>query len=286
MREIFSNREIATIVWITILLLLLITSKSFSKSFISLLKTLFQRRIINLFLLAVIYIELLILFFISFKFWNSSQTKDTILWTLFVGFPLLMKTNKINQEKEYFKSLFKDIFKGIVIIEFIGDFYNFNLIAELIMIPIMMIIVVSQVFTNDKAEYRPITKFLNGLILVFGIIVLINISYNLIQNFGEFANYKTLKSFLFPIILTISFLPILYLVALWSIYEIVIFRMQVKLEDWKDKIYLKIKLFKTFHFNRRKLREFQGKMGFNPIKNRKDINLTIKKFIQQRMHGS
>jgi|TARA_R110002051_G_scaffold37329_1_gene80277 hypothetical protein len=282
MREIFSNREISIIIWLTIFILLVFTQKGVLKSFSHVIKAFFQQKIIDTVLLMVIYIELLILGLTLIGFWEPPLLKDTILWTLFVGFLLLMKTNKINSEKGYLNSIFKDSLKGIIIIEFIANIYSFSILTELIIIPIMTLVGISQVYTQDKPEHKSVEKLFSGITSLFGIVVLIYTVYRIFQGFGEFANLMTLKSFLLPIILTILFLPFLYFVALWSLYEIMIIRLGSRLKNKKHKKYLKRRMFMTFHLNRKKLRKFQSEMGFEPIMNKKDINSTLKKFTENR----
>lgn len=282
MREIFNNREISIIIWLTIFLLFAFTKKGVLKSFGHLIKTFFQQKIIDTVLLMIIYIELIVLGLALIGFWELPLLKDTILWTLFVGFLLLMKTNKINSEKGYLNSIFKDSLKGIIIVEFIVNIYNFSLVAELILIPIMTFVGISQVFTQDKPEHKPIEKLLGGITSLFGIVVLIYTIYRISQEFGEFANLMTLKSFLLPIILTLLFLPFLYFVALWSLYEVIIIRLGSKLKKKKHKKYLNKIMLMTFHLNRKKLRKFQREMGFESIMNKKDINRTLKKLTKNK----
>ena len=280
MREIFSNREISIIIWVTIFFVFVFTKKGVLKSFGHLISTLFQEKIIDTILLMIIYVELLVLTLDIIGFWEIALLKDTIMWTVFVGFLLLMKTNKINSEKGYLKSIFKDSLKGIIIIEFIANIYNFSLTAELILIPIMTFIGISQIFTQDKPEYKPVEKLFSGITSLFGVVVLIYTIYKIYQGFGQFASLLTLKQFLLPIILTILYLPFLYFVALWSLYEVMIIRLGSRLKKKKHKKYLKKRMFMTFHLNRKKLRKFQREMGFEPIMNKKDINRTLKKFTE------
>ena len=282
MREIFSNREISIIIWLTIFLLLAFTKKGVLKSFGHLIKTFFQQKIIDIVLLMIIYVELIVLGLTLIGFWELSLLKDTILWTVFVGFLLLMKMSKINSENGYLKSILKDSIKGIIIIEFIANFYNFSLVAELILIPIMTVVGVSQVFTQDKPEYKPVEKLFNGITSLFGVIVLTYTIYRISREFGEFANLLTLKSFLNPIILTFLFIPFLYFVATWSLYENVILTLSRRLKKKKHKQYLKRKMFKQFWFNRTKLKEFHKEMRFEPIMNKEDINRILKTYNEKK----
>ena len=144
----------------------------------------------------------------------------------------------------------------------------------------MSIVVVTQVFAQDKTEHKPVEKLLNGIISLFGLVILVYTIYRIFQEFGEFANLQTLKSFLLPIILTILYIPFLYFVALWSLYENIILSLSRRLKKKKHKKYLKKylkkKLFSHFLFNRKKLETFHKEMRFEPIMNKKDIKRIFK----------
>jgi len=113
--------------------------------------------------------------------------------------------------------------------------------------------------------------------VIFGLVVLTYTGYRIYEGFWGFANLSTLKSFILPILLTISFLPFLYLVALWSLYETMLYRIGHRLEKKKDKRYLKWKMFNKFFLNRKKFQKFQKDLGFEAILNRKDIKKTFRK---------
>ncbi|NRR93363.1 hypothetical protein HSX10_17450 [Winogradskyella undariae] len=254
------------------------TKKGVLKSFGHLIKTFFQQKIIDIVLLMIIYVELIVLGLTLIGFWELPLLKDTILWTVFVGFLLLMKMSKINSKNGYLNSILKDSLKGIIIIEFIANFYNFSLLVELILIPIMTFVGVSQVFTQNKPEYKPVEKLFNGITSLFGIVVLTYTIYRISREFREFANLLTLKSFLNPIILTFLFIPFLYLVSLWSLYENVILTLSRRLKKKNHKRYLKKKMFRHFLFNRTKLKEFHKEMRFEAIMNKEDINRILKTY--------
>ena len=282
MIQIFSNREISIIFWFLIFLLFVLTKKSVRNSSAHLVKTFFNEKIIDIVFLMTIYIGLIILGLTLIGFWEISMLKDSLLWIAFAGFPLLMKTNNINSEQGFLNSIMRDSIKGIVIIEFIANLYTFSLITELILIPIMTFVGVAPIITKGKSEYKSVEKLLSGITSIFGVIVLAHTIYKIIQGFGDFASLMTVKSFLFPIILTFAFVPFLYCVALWSLYEIMFIRMNRRLKKKKQKRFLIKRMFTTFWLNRRKLRQFQSEMGFEPITNNKDIDNVIFKFLKEK----
>tara|TARA_R110000751_G_scaffold2049_19_gene11107 strand:- start:1511 stop:2353 length:843 start_codon:yes stop_codon:yes gene_type:complete len=271
MTDFFNTRELAIIFWLTLFLIFALTKKDVRKSSIKLIQAFFQHKLIVLFLLMIIYVQLQILGLVKLGLWDTSLLKDTIYWPMLVGFPLLMKTNKIGSEKKYLKSIFKDSIKGIVILEFIANFYSFSFIAELILIPIMTIVGVSTVYTKDEPKYKAAEKLFDNITMIFGLVVLAYTVYHIYEGFEDFANLSTLKSFLLPILLTITFLPFLYLVALWSLYETMLYRTGHGLKKKKDKRYLRWKMFSKYLFNRKKLRKFQQDLGFEPLLSRKDV---------------
>tara|TARA_A100000171_G_scaffold50802_2_gene63160 strand:- start:85 stop:930 length:846 start_codon:yes stop_codon:yes gene_type:complete len=281
MTDFFSNRELSIIFWVTTILILTLLNKNFRNSFIKLVQTFFNS-VFGMFLWMIIYLEIVILLLTLIGFWDRFLIKDSVLWALFVGFPLLMKSHKINSEKSYLRTILKQSLKGIIIIEFIANFYSFSLVAELIIIPIMTFIGLSDIFIKDKPEYKQIDKLFKNLTAIFGFIVLGYTIYRISNEFGEFANVNTLKAFTLPIILTLLFLPYLYFVALWSLYQVMNIRMGTQLKKSSHKRYLKIKLFKAFKINRKKLREFQSHLGFDSIIDKKDIRNSIEGFEKDR----
>ncbi|RTE54149.1 hypothetical protein EHW67_09510 [Arenibacter aquaticus] len=278
MFNFFGNRELAIIFWLSVFLIFSLSRKKVRKSSVQLVKTFFHHKIIASILLMTIYVELLVIGLLELGFWEQALLKDTVLWPIIVGFPLLLKLDKISGEENYLKTIFFDGIKGIVLIEFIANFYNFSLFAELIIIPVMSIIVISQVYTKDNPKYKPVDKLFKNLVTGFGIIVFINTCIQIYNGFHEFANIFTLKTLLLPIILTIAFIPFLYLYSLWSLYEILLLRTGHRLDKFWDRLYLHWKFFSTFFLNHSKLRKFRRGMEFEQIHNQADIKKVFNEF--------
>ncbi len=229
-------------------------------------------------LLMFIYTELMVFVLTIIDFWNFTLLKDTIYWILLIGFPLLLDMNKINAEKNHIKSILKNSIKGIIIIEFITNFYNFSLITELILIPIITFISLLQIVSKTKPEWGKVYNLLTWIMALMGISVFIY-SVNEIYNSPEgFFNLFTLQTFLLPLILTILFIPFLYLVALYSLYETVTGVIGLRIKEEKHKKYLKIKMFQTFGLNRRKLKRFQKEIPLGIMRNKIEINKVINDF--------
>ncbi|TRZ40822.1 hypothetical protein, partial [Robertkochia marina] len=140
MFEIFSNREWAIFLWISIFLAYYITKQGVRKSMKRLINVFFSEGIIDIVFFIILYFEIIILGLTLIEFWEIYLLKDTLLFVAFIAFPLAMKLSSINDEDQYLYSILQNSFKGIIIIEFIANVYSFSLLVELILIPVMTII--------------------------------------------------------------------------------------------------------------------------------------------------
>lgn len=275
MDDILNNREIAIGICILLLFIWALSLKADSrKDFLRLFSVIFTTNLIDYFLSMIVYVMSIILILTLIEFWDFSLVKDSLFWLVFAGFPLFMKITELKNSNHFAKEILKASFKGIIIVEFLSNFYTFNLIIELFLIIFLTLVNILPIFKPDKI----LEKFASNVNMVLGFIVMIYISYNLYQNIFGFLNLKTLKSFVLPVILTISIIPFLYSVVLLDLYRIMYRRMSMDLKKQKLKWYLKYKLLVAFKLNLRDLRVFQSKLGFEKITKKKHINKNIKKF--------
>lgn len=131
--EILSNREIALLFWSMVLLGFIFSKKEVRESVLNVFKVLFTPTILIINLLLFDYVLLLIDLLQRAKFWEVALTKDTIIWTF--GIAIILTYNAVTARKlEYFKRIVKDVVKWVVVLEFIINFYSFNILTEIIIV--------------------------------------------------------------------------------------------------------------------------------------------------------
>ncbi|MEM6721365.1 MAG: hypothetical protein AAF611_18705 [Bacteroidota bacterium] len=275
MLDIFNTREVAILIWTSLILALFFSNKQARKGLKPLISVFFSTSLFDIVLYLLIYTEIIIFCLTILGFWNLNFIKDSIYWFLFAGVPLVFSFSKVNREENYIRKVLKTSLAGVVIVEFIINFYCFSLTVELILLPIIAFLAIFQIMIEKDIKHRKVTSLIVNMQIVIGLIIFGIVIYKLSQNYTSLITLSTLKSFLFPIIMTIVTLPFLYLIALYSLYETMFVRMGTRLNK-SDKLYLKIRLIQKFHFNRIKLRRFQREIGFKPIMTRVDINNLIK----------
>jgi hypothetical protein len=215
--------------------------------------------------------------------WDFSMLKDTIYWTFGVGFILIMNSNKAFKEDQYFKKILRDNFRFVLIIEFILGLYVFGLVTEYLLAPIVIVFSVLLGISETDEKYSQVKNLLYIIFGIVGVFYLIFSIYKIYEDINEFASFNTLKSFLYPIIMTPIFLPFAYMYALYMHYESIFVRLQFSLRhDKKLRKYAKRKILFLVRLRLNKLKKFSPGFLFSDCKSKEDIKIELKKIFNYR----
>lgn len=237
-----SSRELATIIWGLILLIYVITKKETRNSIYNLLKIFFGKKLSILWLIYLLYVLGITILFSKLSLWKNIYLKDIVIWTLFSG--LINYLNAVSREADenYITKIVKDNFKLVIIFEFIISTFTFSIIVELLIIPIFTIISIMSLVSERDLKYQKVHKLTNYLLIVLGLIFICKTIELGISEYRQLNIFDTLISFLVPITYLILTLPLIYIINLYSKYEILFLRMSFK--EGEDK-----KVNKKRHFD-------------------------------------
>lgn len=239
LRDIFNNRELSTIIWIVILVFGIQFKKETRQATRGLIKAFLATSIVVVNLLAVLYSSLIIYLLYQIEFWNSFLLKDSIYWFIGSGFLILFNLNKANKEKHFFRKILRDNLKLILILEFLVNFHHFGLLVELIILPIITFLAMLQAVAEREERTIKVKSLIDWFFAIFGLIVLGISIRDVLVVFRDFANIPNLKSFLLPIILSITFIPFAYCIALYMNFQILFIRLSLFVRDENDLRYAK-----------------------------------------------
>lgn len=226
--DIFNNREIAFGAWAILALVALSFTKPFKQFFKSVIPILFCRKFVIFYIVFLTYFSLAIYLLYAIGFWTLGLLKDTIFWIVFVELPLFSKTVDKAKNNHFFTKLIKENAALIAIIGFVLNYWTFSLLAEIIIVPVTFLFALLYALASRKKQYQKVKRFLDGFLIVFGVVVLINAITHIFQNPTELLNVNSLKEFLLPILLLLLNLPIVYGLALYNTYEQVFIRVKGK----------------------------------------------------------
>jgi len=255
--DVFNNRELATFIWGLVLIVIFLINSKIRSSIAIVVKAFFQRNILLIFIFMILYTSLTILLLYNINLWDFTLIKETIYWILGVALVLLVNINEASNDPDYFKNLSLKNFRIMIVIELIVNLYTFSFIIEMIIIPIISFFVIFAVFSESKREYLPVKKLTNFIIGIFGIVVLIYSIINLISDFQSVWTFDNLKAFLLPILLLIMYMPFLYLLTIYMVYELMFIRLDIVLnKDRAINRYAKKKILALCNINLMRLNKF------------------------------
>ena len=87
------------------------------------------------------------------------------------------------------------------------------------MLPILVFIATTQAFSELDKKNIQATKLLTNILSIIGFVFLGFSIYKTIIGFETFFSFVTLRVFIFPLVLTILFIPFIYFLSLFSVYE-------------------------------------------------------------------
>ena len=197
---------------------------------------LFCRKFVVFYIVFLLHLCLVTYFLYAVGFWSVALLKDTIFWVLCVELPLFVKTIEKAKDNHFFVKLIKDNITISVIIEFVFNFWTFNLFTEILIVPISIFIGLLYALAARKKKYFQVKRFFDWLFVIFGVIIIINSCKHLYENPSELFNLSTLQEFLLPAFLLLLNLPVVYGLALYNAYEQVFIRVKGnKTENFKMK---------------------------------------------------
>lgn len=270
-----TNREFAIAIWMLILLILALCSKSIRHSLSDVLKALFVRKLLIPLLILLFYVFLNVLFLKYIHFWDLSALKDTVFWTFGVAVTSYFNIEKAITNETYFRDFIIDNVKLIAIIEFVQNLYSFSLPVELIVIPVLTFIIMVRVIADKKPEYKTVKKLFDFILGLFGIFLIVFTIKEVVFGFSDFATIINLRDFLLPLVLSILFIPFIYLMALYVQYENLFVRIDIVNVKSKFVNRAKRKIFFSCFLNLNKLDKFAKNSKNLRIINDIDINALL-----------
>ena len=216
-QAIFNNREIALLLWIVVIVLAVLLSK-LRKSLVPIIQILTKRMFLIIFSLVGAYLFGIIILFKNLEVWQNSNLKDVLFWLFTVGLILVFKINDA-KSNAYFKGIFLSAIKWTIVLEFVVNLYSFSLFTEIIILPVLVFLALTQAVAEMDEKHKVVSKFLQNIIAIAGLSIFSYSLYKTVINFDSVLTFQNLVSFLLPSTITILFIPFVYFLALYSTYE-------------------------------------------------------------------
>lgn len=226
-----NSRELATLIWLGIISAIIVVMPSIRKSLGSVWQALMQPQVLRLLAVFALYVVLTIWFLHAICWWDWDQLKNTIIWTFSVALVAVFHSNKIEDEPGYFRNWITENFQIMALIQFLVTLYTYPLPVELFVIPLATVLTGMIAVGENKPETRSTAAILTN---VLGVLALIFFGYALIvtlTNFWTYATIQTWRDLYVPIVLSIFFLPFIFVLYVFMSYETTFSALSFSIKD-------------------------------------------------------
>ena len=279
-----NNREKAIIVWIVIALAYFLNKASTRKPILSLfrtvLKTFTSRYVAPLFVLFAAYIVLLIGLGYKTRLWNFELLKDTIIWFIGTSLILFMNSSDATKKEHFFRNEIAKNLRFALIVIFLINLYVFNFYVELLFMPFVTFVIMMSVLSESKPEFKPVKKLTQIILVLLGFLIVTHAFTSLIKGFHNFDTLQTLRDFLLAPVLTIMVLPVVYLLAVYSTYEMLFVQLRHRNKGYKPVVrYAMWEVMKVCRLRLKKVAQFSKDhyAAVTYLDDRADVDELVKK---------
>lgn len=254
-------REIAILVWLGVGLTFCVFHPGIRSALSGVLKAAKQPLLLMGFGVLYIYVGLVIWLLDTLSLWDWDQLKNVFVWSIFVGIASLFRLPSIGEDSPFFRDWFKDNLKVIAVFEFIVTFHSFPLAVELVLQPLVMLVFALLAVAGTQERYRPVKRFLDGLVTAFGVVAIGYAIYMLAADFHSFATWTTLRDFYVPIVMSLALLPLLFAFHVYMTYERIFSVLRFHIKDVSLLRYTKFRSLISFGPSTTMLRRWHRYIG-------------------------
>jgi hypothetical protein len=233
--NLFSNREIAAIFWIVVILIVSITKENIRRALFDVFKAFFQWKLLVYYLVSSCYFLLLLVIINSFLSIDMNLLKDALYWFMPSGIMLTAKCFSIKNIENILKVQILDNIKITVCIQYIIATYVFPLVIEVLLIPIIAFISIMAIVSEKEEKYKTVNKLFNSLLFFVGLIIITFVLYSTVVDFDKVIGISSIKSFILPNILMFLYFPLSYFLILFAEYELLFTSIDVIFTNIKKK---------------------------------------------------
>jgi len=190
----------------------------------------------------------------------------------------LFKASIIHKEEAYFSKSIKGHFKLLIIFEFIVALRSFNLITELIIVPLSALAVLIFTYSKMNDKHQSVEISMSWVLSFLGVCMIGGGLFFIYSNFDKFTQSKTFIDFSMPIILSILLLPYIYLVSVYILYEKILVRVNVYTDNRFYRFYAKTKGLMRFKTDYKNLDSWLAFSCIFDFESRKAISESIVNF--------
>lgn len=253
----FNNRELAIIIWVGAFLIWAICHKNIRQSTVDVLKGIWDLR--RILLTMILYVVSCVGILYALNLFSLKLLKDLLFWFAFFAFAELFNLSKA-ENINYFKAIIIHSISLLIVIEYIANLFCFSLGWELVLVFVLGFISFINAFSTLKPKDASVHSCTNKILSYIGMGLFGYTIYRSFINYEELFAAENLQSLIFPILMTLMFIPYMYFFRLYAKYEEWFLRISFRTDYIKD---VKKMTFRHCFVNLNKIVVFEQNIKIN-----------------------
>lgn len=251
----FNDREIASAIWILLIIAFSARSAGVRKAGGGLVRSFCNKHILTSVAAMLLYTVGLVIFLRTVGIWAADLLKDTIIWFCFTAFVLMVSA--VTEDGSVLRKVVRDTVKVLLIFEFLINEYTFSLPIELVLVPAVTIIMMMDMLARREEKFAAVAKLTGTILALFGFFLVFNAVGRAIDGFAQLTTVDVFRKVILAPTLSVLFLPFLYLSILYSSYEQLFVRQKIgPAKTDREIAAIRRRLILHFGFNTAAIRRF------------------------------
>jgi len=278
---IFNNREIASGIWLLIVLGFCFGRSEVRSSLVSIVKAFLEKKILLITVSFAVNASVICWLLKKWNIWQANQLPATVLWTVFSMFPLISGAFNAQERDGHFRQLFFNSLKITAAFEFVVVAHPFSLPVELILVPFTTCLAMMLVISESDEKHAAVHKLIQWVLVAIVVVIAWYSIKTIWDDPAKFLTGRTARNFVLPIFLTIGSIPFLYLWYCYSHIEQARIGIDQKTFQSDDlKRYARRRFFLIFPLRPWLLRRAVNRFQSMPAESRADVNRIVDEIYQ------
>jgi hypothetical protein len=253
-----SNRVVAVLIWLAAFAAFVLGRRDTRESVVGVLRALWGKLAV-LFVAYAIYVAVVVTIAHSLGAWNVGLLKETIAWFLIPGLVLLFGFTKAYEGRGYYGRTLVRVIGLTALVEFYVNLAAFPLWAELLLLPLVVLLGALSVVAGLKPETLIAKRFVDRVLAFVGLVIIVGTAAYVVREWQNMDKGDLALSFALPIWLTAASLPFIFLFSLYANYETIFVRIDLAtMYDKSTRRRAKAALVASYHVRNRELHHFAG----------------------------
>jgi hypothetical protein len=214
--DFFDSREKAVALWgAAILTYAAVKGEGVAPSMVQVVRSLLAPKLLLLFGSAAVYCAALVFVADWLGFWHTTAVKETSYWFITGGAVLAGRGvgHAAPFDRAFYLKLIRHAIRFTIVVEFLINLYVFPFLAELVLVPFIVLFVGMQVVAAYDDSVKAARKPIDVVLITMSLFLLIHAAVEAIADPGALFTRENLESVLIAPALTFAFIPFL---AAWA----------------------------------------------------------------------